>query len=250
MTSLGTVRIGGFTFCLAVACALATPLMADINLEWRPESQTGQVDGLVEIGLYVVSDDPEMDQLLSALDVIIAWEPAYLELSGVTGDGNPNWIFSGFSNDPYGLNETIPPQDGDGLYTALAALGTPVHATPEGTLVITFQFTALAVTDETPLEILESAGSPPGRTIVYDGTVPNLDVTGTLGSARVEIVCQLCPGDVNEDAVVDLVDLAVLLAHYGITTGASPSDGDLDCDGDVDLDDLARLLAVYGTACE
>jgi hypothetical protein len=48
---------------------------------------------------------------------------------------------------------------------------------------------------------------------------------------------------------VDLSDLAPLLAHYGIPSGAAYEDGDLDGDRDVDLADLAALLAVYGVVC-
>ncbi len=239
----------------AVLCALiighwATPSQALIDLEWRPMSQIAQVDDVVEIGLYAVSDDPEMDQHLSAIDLIFTWNPDHLELLDVDDPNYPNWIFSGFSNDPHGLNEAIPPQDGDGIYTALGPLGVPVAATPEGTLVTTFQFRALAITDETWIEILESAGSPPGQTVVWDGTVPGLDVTGELGNAQVEIVCQVCLGDLDGDGDVDLADLAQLLMHYGMTSGAAPRDGDVDCDGDVDLHDLAALLSVYGTTCE
>lgn len=58
-----------------------------------------------------------------------------------------------------------------------------------------------------------------------------------------------CPGDLNGDNVVNLSDLAQLLAHYGMTAGAAYQDGDLDGDGDVDLSDLAALLGVYGTVC-
>ena len=57
-----------------------------------------------------------------------------------------------------------------------------------------------------------------------------------------------CPGDLNGDGVINLEDLATLLANYG-ATGAAPEDGDLDGDGDVDLSDLSALLAVYGTTC-
>jgi len=241
------------TTAVALLCALiighyAAPSQALIDLEWRPMAQCIELDDVVEIGLYAVSDDPELDQLLSAMDVIFAWDPAYLELLGVVDPGYPNWIFSGFSNDPYGLNETIPPQDGDGIYTALGPLGVPIPATPGGTLVTTFQFRALQVVDETWVEILESAGSPPGQTIVYDGTVPGLDVTGELGDARLGVV--LCSGDLNDDGEIGLSDLAQLLAHYDMTSGAVPGDGDMDCDGDVDLSDLAALLAVYNTTCE
>jgi len=58
-----------------------------------------------------------------------------------------------------------------------------------------------------------------------------------------------CLGDIDNDGDIDLSDLAILLANYGMTSGAEYANGDLDADGDVDLTDLAELLAVYGTPC-
>jgi hypothetical protein len=52
------------------------------------------------------------------------------------------------------------------------------------------------------------------------------------------------PGDLDGDGDVDLNDLALLLASYGIDAG-----GDVDGDGDTDLSDLAALLARYGQGC-
>jgi hypothetical protein len=57
-----------------------------------------------------------------------------------------------------------------------------------------------------------------------------------------------CLGDLDEDADIDLADLAALLANYG-GENVSYEDGDLDQDADVDLEDLAALLAVNGTEC-
>lgn len=57
-----------------------------------------------------------------------------------------------------------------------------------------------------------------------------------------------CPGDLNNDQVVDLADLSTLLANYG-ATGVAPEDGDLDEDGDVDINDLSAMLSLYGTTC-
>jgi hypothetical protein len=64
-----------------------------------------------------------------------------------------------------------------------------------------------------------------------------------------EVLPSTCFGDLDGDDDVDLADLAILLAHYGTTSGAGYADGDLDGDGDVDVADLAQLLAVYGTTC-
>ncbi len=57
-----------------------------------------------------------------------------------------------------------------------------------------------------------------------------------------------CPADLDGSGLVDLADLAVLLANFG-TNGAGPRDGDVDGDHDVDLSDLSALLAVFGTGC-
>ncbi len=61
-----------------------------------------------------------------------------------------------------------------------------------------------------------------------------------------------CPGDINGDGIVDLSDLAELLAAYGTAEGEPgyiPS-ADLDGDGWIGLPDLAALLSVYGMICE
>jgi len=55
-------------------------------------------------------------------------------------------------------------------------------------------------------------------------------------------------GDLNGDGVVDLTDLALLLAAYGTCAGDPGylDDADIDGSGCVDLPDLALLLAHYG----
>lgn len=56
-----------------------------------------------------------------------------------------------------------------------------------------------------------------------------------------------CPGDLNGDALVDISDLAVVLANYGI--GQTRAAGDVDGDGNVDLSDIALVCQAYGTLC-
>jgi hypothetical protein len=85
--------------------------------------------------------------------------------------------------------------------------------------------------------------------------VLRLRVTDPHGAVSVSTPVNLrvvpaCPGDLDGDNDVDLGDLAQLLAHYGVTGGASYEEGDLDEDGDIDLADLASILGAYGTTCE
>lgn len=56
-------------------------------------------------------------------------------------------------------------------------------------------------------------------------------------------------GDLNGDGVVSIRDLTVLLAHFGVTSGATPDEGELDGDGAVSLGDLIILLSHFGEGC-
>ena len=56
-----------------------------------------------------------------------------------------------------------------------------------------------------------------------------------------------CEGDLNGDRIVDLTDLAQLLADFDCTGGGCA--GDVDGDGDTDLTDLATLLANFDATC-
>ena len=76
----------------------------------------------------------------------------------------------------------------------------------------------------------------------------DLTLSGGFWAAGAEQPCAL-PGDITGDGAVDLNDLAIVLANYGVPGGALYEDGDLDGDGDVDLADLAIVLAAYGTSC-
>lgn len=61
---------------------------------------------------------------------------------------------------------------------------------------------------------------------------------------QVEVRSLICPGDFNFDHMVDLSDLGVVLASFGVDGG-----GDLDGDDDTDLSDLGVVLAGFGQPC-
>jgi hypothetical protein len=83
----------------------------------------------------------------------------------------------------------------------------------------------------------------------YTCGVSNNCGSDTSNAATLTVTtCGGCPGDLDEDSVVGLSDLAILLSHYG-DSGATPDDGDIDLDGDVDLSDLAALLSSFGLPC-
>ncbi|MCB9839071.1 MAG: hypothetical protein H6813_07005 [Phycisphaeraceae bacterium] len=59
------------------------------------------------------------------------------------------------------------------------------------------------------------------------------------------VVVPSCPGDLNNDGVIDTADLGILLGDFGTTSALS----DLNNDGVVDTADLGILLGVFSTPC-
>jgi hypothetical protein len=251
--------------CLSTAAALTSTVAADINIELRPQCEKRTVGQTVHIGIYLVSDD-DTTQLSSATQVIFGWNPAELTLIGVDPPDPDLLQSSGFPDDPFGINEVIPPQDGDGIYIALAALDAggpvPIPATPEGTLLNTLEFLAINPASPTTVSVLASAGSPPTGSIVFDDEIPNFDITGALIPAVLEInPLPYCPADIfppgSPDRVVGPGDLGQLLANWGACDFYDPVCPDnATCpadlfppgnpDGVVGPGDLGQLLANWG----
>jgi hypothetical protein len=230
-------------FACAWTMFIGAAANANINLEYRPVDDIIEVGETARIGLYAVWDGQEHD-CFSAMEVIFGWDPQYLQFLGIDATGGVELLSSSVPfPHPSGLNEADPPQDGDGLYIAWAPLGDPVETTPEGVLITTFLFEALELIPSTDVNILEEWGSDPVySTFVIDGEIPGLDITGLLIGASIEIVPP-CPGDINDDRVVNTTDLLILLAEWGQPN----SPADVDGDGDVDTSDLLMLLGAWGS---
>ena len=186
--SCGLSLLAGLALCGACGAARGA-----IDIECRPVTASAPVGNVVRIGLFVVSDSPA-DQLLAATQIIVGWDPTYVRLAGADQSGAVMLLASGFpTSDPFGLNEANPPQDGLGIFIAFAPFGAPVAATPSGALLTTLLFEAVAETPATLVELVERAGMPEGRTTVFDGVVPNRDVTGELGGpVEIAVVSPTC----------------------------------------------------------
>jgi hypothetical protein len=170
---------------LLLGCGSA---LGSINLELRPSFQSASLGSTVSFGLYAVSDSSQ-NQGLAAVQVVLSWQTSYLHMLSNTQTGAATLLSSSFpSPDPYGLNETSLPSDGNALYVAYATFGGPLYATPSGVLLTNLRFQALVQTSFTPIDILEVGGTPMGRTTVFDGTVSNLDVTGNRIGSGIQIV--------------------------------------------------------------
>jgi hypothetical protein len=166
---------------LFLMCMFPMAGHALIDLDFRPDYQHVPKGSIVSIKLFAVSDNSS-NQLLSAMDVVIRWDPNFLNPISFTNVGNGySWQSSGFF--PGSINNSL--ADGDAMWTAWARPGDPAAATPAGLHVTTFRFTALANTLSTTVEIVPSFNG--FQTVVFDGTIPNTPVTGQLDSTSITI---------------------------------------------------------------
>lgn len=101
--------------------------------------------------------------------------------------------------------------------------------------------------------LASSSRAPDGRqvsTLLLGG---NFDRAGGFVSSRLGAIIgcgaapSTCPGDINADARVDMLDLNLLLNRYGI--GCSGDPADFNADARVDFLDLNALLSRFGVMC-
>jgi hypothetical protein len=232
-----------------VLLAATTPTLSNVNVELRTVEDSVAVGGTANVGVYLVSDN-DSDQYVAAAEIVFTWEPQYLQLLGVDTTGGPPLM--GFPPFPQSvpLNEADPPQDGNGMYMALAYGGLPVAAPPEGTLLTTFQFEGVAETSGTLVDVVASMADPAGTTVIWDGTIPNYPVTGTL-TGDVVVVGDpggggTCRSDIDGDGECGVADFLDILAAWG---AAGSSAADIDGDGIVGVGDFLQLLSDWGP-CE
>jgi hypothetical protein len=227
-----------------VLLAVTTPTLANVDVEFRAVEGTVAVGETANLGLYLVSDD-QTDQLVSAAQMVFTWEPQYLQLLGLDYTGAVEVLSASFpSFNP--LNEAVPPQDGNGMFIVMASLGHPIAATPEGALLATFQFEALQETSGTLVDVVPTFDDPPDESIVYDGTVPNWPVTGSLTGDMIvvgESGAETCRSDIDGDGEVGIADFLDILAAWG---AAESSAADIDGDGQVGVGDFLQLLSDWG----
>jgi len=101
----------------------------------------------------------------------------------------------------------------------------------------------------------DACGSASSVTVaITAGTTYHVRVGGAggatgVGTLNLAVTFPDIAADIDHDGDVDLGDLSVLLANFGVLSGATFEDGDIDGDGDVDLADLGVALATFGNSC-
>lgn len=240
--------------------AVSSAAMAEVDLELRVPARVARVGMTIEVGLYAVSDE-DGDQAIGGIDAILSWDPDSLELTGKIDNGSYSWLAPMFPDDSGldGLNADcgadvfcnpytgLPFNDGDALYQALRQFppNPPPYATPEGLLVTTIRFTALAPAQATEIGLLENVDTQ--WTTVADIYASN--VTGELRPVTLSIVSCGTWGDFNGDCEVDLVDFgpfeSCLTGPGTASVGTECQAGDFDGDGDVDLHDFREFQLAF-----
>ena len=182
---------------LLTAAALGTTASADsIGLVLQPAAPMVRAGSIIEVRLLVrkYAQGPwaaPQAQSFLALDVIAGWDPAKLEFLGITSTGSIPMLFSYLPNssqDYTGLNEANPPRDGDLFYTGATPLGQARNVSESDARVTTFRFKALAGSwTSTDITLIpDRTIATYTETVVYDGTVPGLGVTGPLTNATIQ----------------------------------------------------------------
>jgi hypothetical protein len=115
---------------------------------------------------------------------------------------------------------------------------------------------AKAFVASTYSDILADGSSAPCERIDYGTEQVNGDYDASAGAVlgmgmpaatfSLGVTVTKYPGDANGDGRVDINDLTIVLAHYGMT-GMVWSEGEFTGDGTVDINDLTIVLAHYGS---
>ena len=186
-----------------------------------------------------------------AIDMVLGWDPADLQLLGLTQSGSVQLLSSQFpspASDYTGINEVNPPADGDALYSAFAPLGNPVLVPLNGVQVTTFRFRVKRHFETTQVRILPTLTRlATADTAVYDSTIPGLNVLGSLSNATVTTPCATDADGDGACASSDCNDSNPTIRPGGPEL-CSTVGIDNDCDGDLaEIDALASDKVLYYT---
>lgn len=241
------VNVAHLTLCLLAFLLLGLAeesTAVDVDLSFLPPAQVVEVGETVDIQLVATSAGL-ISQGVVALDAILLWDPSVLELQEIVSGGGFPWFVSDFLTDPGGLNDDL--TDGDALYTALTAPGTPVLVPPDpGLVVATFRFLALQDTSETEISLGATLGEFARTQVLF---LFAEDITGDTSSVATVTIGGSSPGfqrgDANNDGTLNIADAVWVLNYLFQDQPAPPclDAGDANDDSGVDIGDAIYIIS-------
>jgi hypothetical protein len=246
-------------FVMTSALAQTDP-NAKINLEAVAPETAVAVGEEFEVPIMMAAATTPQRYFVS--DIIFGWDTTKLEFIGLNHVGSHPLIWvppsgmpcpagyqncAGIGGDYTGLNEAIPPADGNGLYYGYGQLGYLFMVYQQPVQIVRFKFKVLQPFTETTVRILPefttTIDNQPlvNKTVVYGSYVPGMSVLGTITDAVITGVPQNIVGDINGNGSVGSEDMALLLAAWG-TQSFESNPADLNGDGTVNSQDLAILI--------
>lgn len=254
---------GRIVAAAVAACYFSPSAHGLVDLVLRAPRGVFRVGEAVPIGLYAVSDTG-VSEPFTALQTVLLWDPAALELTGLVRTGAIAWTASLFpeDSDTDGLNADcgvgllfcnpytgLPFNDGDAFYFAFVLIpSSPPLATPQGSLVTTLQFVARQPIGAAEIRLVESLGALSETHVLHAQSEQTVDVTGRLHPLTVVVAICGSGGDFDGDCRIGLADygdFAVCVTGPSLPTPCPPADLDGDGDGDLrDFSFLQRSLAV------
>jgi len=241
-------------FLTSICVAQADP-NAKINLVAVAPETSVAVGDTFEVPIMMAAATEPQRYFVS--DIIFSWDQTKIQFTGLNHIGSHPLIWvppsgmpcpagyqncAGIGGDYTGINEAIPPADGNGLYYGYGALGYVFIVNQEPVQIVRLQFKVLQPFVETQVRILPQFNTTfENKTVVYGSNIPGLSVLGTITDATIT-GAQSIVGDFNGDGQVGSQDMAMILANWGaVSFNGNPYD--LDGNGVVGAGDLAILMA-------
>ena len=204
---LGALCVTAAATAANVSPANVSPGTVDLTL--GPAVQSAALSTTVDITL-TASTTSVTPVGVSAIDVILTWDPAELDFVLADASAYP-WFVAGFLQDPDGINDSI--TDGEALYTMLAPAGSPAMLPPDIDAVF-FRFTVL---DSGTVSLAATSGTF-GKTRVL-GTEAGREITGDFSP----VATVIAPSVNYCTAGTSFNGCTVLLSSTGIASASASS---------------------------
>jgi|688.fasta_scaffold419229_1 hypothetical protein len=243
---------------LGIATSIEAQTDPNAKIDLTMIAPTSVVGVNEEIEVQIVASAQTTPQRYLVADIVFGWNPTELQFIGLSHEGSHPLLWvppsgmpcpagyqncEGIGGDYTGINESIPPADGNALYYGYGKLGS-VWIIDEPVQIVKLRFKVISSFSQSDVYFIpEITVDAQQKTIVYGSYIPGLPTTGILTNATV--IGNMRVGDIDGNGVVNSSDLAQLIAAWG-QSSFNQNPCDLNRNGIVDSADLGILLDNWG----